>query len=196
MDKELRRIVFATNNLHKLAEAQQIIGNSFSLLSLKDINFTQEIPEEQDTLEGNASQKAWFLYNKFKIDCFADDTGLEVEALQGRPGVHSARYAGDQRSDVDNVHKLLQELSFHENRTARFRTVVSLIIDGKEKLFEGIVNGTIIHELRGEGGFGYDPVFVPLGYGNTFSEMDLTTKNSISHRGIALQRVAEYLNTM
>lgn len=196
MDNEFRRIVFATNNLHKLAEAQQIIGSSFSLLSLKDINFMQEIPEEQDTLEGNASQKAWFLYNKFKIDCFADDTGLEVEVLQGRPGVHSARYAGDQRSDEDNVHKLLQELSFHENRAARFRTVVSLIIDGKEKLFEGIVNGTIIHELRGNGGFGYDPIFVPLGYSNTFSEMDLATKNSISHRGIALQRVAEYLNAM
>ncbi len=191
-----RKIVFATNNLHKLSEVQHILGNHFLLLSLGDLEFYHDIPEDHETLEENASQKARFIYNRFMVDCFADDTGLEVDALSGKPGVYSARYAGDQKSTHDNVRKLLVDLNGQIARGAQFRTVISLIINGKEKQFEGIIKGRIIDELRGEKGFGYDPVFVPEGYSKTFAELDLSIKNQISHRAIAIQKLVSYLKSI
>ncbi len=187
------KIVFVTNNLHKLQEAQHIIGSRFSLISLKDLGIDEQIPEEQDTLEENASQKARYIYRKKNIPCFADDTGLEVEALNGLPGVRSARYAGEGKKDTDNVKKLLEELSDKPNRNAQFRTIMALIIDGEEKHFEGVIKGTITHEPRGSGGFGYDPVFIPQGYTKTFAELDAATKNSISHRALALKKMGAFL---
>lgn len=187
------KIVFVTNNLHKLQEVQHIIGSRFSLISLKDLGIDEQIPEEQDTLEENASQKARYIYRKKNIPCFADDTGLEVEALNGLPGVRSARYAGEGKKDTDNVKKLLEELSDKPNRNAQFRTIIALIIDGEERHFEGIIKGTITHEPRGSGGFGYDPVFIPQGYTKTFAELDAATKNSISHRALALKKMGAFL---
>src|SRR5690554_5705861 len=173
----MRKIVFATNNKHKLFEVQQILGTKYSIKSLKDIGFTEDIPEDFQTLEENASQKAWHIYNKFKIDCFADDTGLEVNTLNGEPGVLSARYAGEQKSSHDNIMKLLEQLKDKPNRDAQFRTVIALIASGKEYRFEGIVRGSIIQHLKGTDGFGYDPVFLPKGYQETFAEMDIELKN-------------------
>ncbi|MDD2278125.1 MAG: non-canonical purine NTP diphosphatase [Bacteroidales bacterium] len=196
MQGNCRKIVFATNNLHKLNEVQHILGNHFLLLSLSDLEFYHDIPEDHETLEENASQKARFIYNRFMVDCFADDTGLEVDALSGKPGVYSARYAGDQKSTHDNVKKLLVDLNGQIARGAQFRTVISLIINGKEKQFEGIIRGRIIDELRGEKGFGYDPVFVPEGYSKTFAELDLSIKNQISHRAIAIQKLVSYLKSI
>lgn len=187
------KLVFATNNHYKLLEIQNILGNNFQLLSLMDINCSAELPEEQTTLEGNASQKAFYVYNHFGYNCFADDTGLEVDALGGEPGVFSARYAGETKNPDLNMNKLLAGLSKINNRKARFRTVISLVIDGKEKLFEGIVNGTILHEKRGSAGFGYDPVFMPDGYTETFAEMEINKKNAISHRGMAVKKLTNYL---
>ncbi len=190
----MKKIVFATNNTHKLKELQQIIGNRFELLSLKDIGCLEEIPETAETIEENSMQKAEYVYNKYKIDCFADDTGLEIEALEGRPGVYSARYAGEEKNMEKNIDKILNELNGKEDRKARFKTVISLIYSGKKYQFEGIVTGDIIEERRGKGGFGYDPVFMPQGYNITFAEMPADVKNKISHRGQAVQKLVDFLS--
>ena len=190
----MTELIFATNNLHKLQEIQQAVGNTINILSLKDIGCDEDIPETASTLEGNASLKSWFIYNHFHKNCFADDTGLEVEALYGRPGVHSARYAGPGHDHQKNIEKLLSELQGVGNRKARFRTVISLIMDGNEIIFEGIANGNISNQKHGDKGFGYDPVFIPDGYKKSFAEMDLDEKNIISHRGIAVRKLLNYLN--
>jgi XTP/dITP diphosphohydrolase len=189
-------IVFATNNEHKLRELQQILGQQFKLLSLKEIDCFEDIPEESPTIEENSMDKAIYVFEKYGKDCFADDTGLEVEALDGRPGVLSARYAGDEKNMDENIAKVLAELEGKTNWKARFKTVISLIIDGKKHQFEGIVNGKIIKDKRGEGGFGYDPVFVPDGYEITFAEMDAAEKNKISHRGLAVKKLVDFLEKL
>lgn len=186
-------LVFATNNQHKLKELQAILGDTIRLLSLKDIGCFEEIPEEQPSLEGNAQQKAFFVYEKYGYPCFADDTGLEIEALNGEPGVFSARYAGPEKDADANMNKVLDKLQKINNRKARFRTVIALITAGVEKQFEGVVEGEITREKRGDSGFGYDPVFLPDGFDKTFAEMDLSTKNKISHRGRAVQKLVQYL---
>lgn len=190
------KLVFATNNAHKLEEVRAILGSSYEVLSLREIGCTADIPETADTFEGNALQKAHYVKEHFGYDCFADDTGLEVAALDGAPGVHSARYAGDHDSDA-NCTKLLAELlrtaqQGNADRSARFRTVVALILNGEEHLFEGIVNGTIATERHGNGGFGYDPLFQPDGYSTTFAEMG-DEKNLISHRARAVQKLVSFL---
>jgi len=182
-------LIFATNNKHKLVEVQEIIGNQFKLISLSEAGFYNEIPENQNTLEGNAIEKARYIGN----NCFADDTGLEVEALNGEPGVFSARYAGPENNSEKNIAKLLLNLEDQKNRKAQFRTVIALIINKREYLFEGTVKGSITKETRGMSGFGYDPLFVPLGYKKSFAEMSLTEKNKISHRAIAVNKLAEFL---
>lgn len=196
MSQPVRELIFATNNPHKLSEVQSLLSNHFKLLSLNDIGFDEEIPEDHDTLEENASQKAWYIYHKTKRNCFADDTGLEVDALNGKPGVFSARYAGEGKNPKDNIIKLLHELEGVKNRNARFRTVVALIIDNNEYLFEGIVSGKIILQEQGMDGFGYDPIFLPDGYSLTFAEMDLVQKNQISHRARAICLLVEFLTKM
>ena len=190
------KLVFATNNKNKLAEIKAQLNNSFELLSLLDIDCHEDIPETQPSIEGNASQKANYLFEKYHYNCFADDTGLEVNALSNAPGVYSARYAGPQRNDNDNMNKLLLELEGKDNRKARFKTIISLVIDGNEQLFEGIIEGVIITEKRGTHGFGYDPVFVPSGYDKTFAELDSSIKNTISHRAIAFKKLIAYLKTI
>ena len=190
----MKTLVFATNNLHKLEEVRDILGGSFRIASLKEIECTDNIPETADTLEGNALQKARYVKDKFGYDCFADDTGLEVEALGGAPGVFSARYAGPGHDSEANMQKLLKELEGKTNRQAQFRTVVALILEGREYTFEGIVRGTILTECRGTAGFGYDPVFVPEGYAETFAEMGSEEKNRISHRARAVQKLADFLH--
>ena len=190
----MKTLVFATNNLHKLEEVRDILGGSFRIASLKEIECTDDIPETADTLEGNALQKARYVKDKFGYDCFADDTGLEVEALGGAPGVFSARYAGPGHDSEANMRKLLKELEGKTNRQAQFRTVVALLLDGEEYTFEGIVRGTILTERRGTAGFGYDPVFVPEGYAETFAEMGSEEKNRISHRARAVQKLADFLH--
>ncbi len=192
-----RKLVFATNNAHKLGEVSAILGNQIELLNLKDINCNDDIPETADTLEGNALLKARYIYDKFGVDCFADDTGLEVEALNGAPGVYSARYAGGDGHDSEaNMNKLLENLQGETNRNARFRTVVALILEGKEYLFEGIVNGKIIEAKRGTTGFGYDPIFVPEEYTETFAELGEEVKNQISHRSRAVHKLCKFLNSI
>ena len=187
-------IVFATNNAHKLSEIRAILGEDFRILSLADIGCHDDIPETADTLEGNALIKARWVKERYGFDCFADDTGLEVEALGGRPGVHTARYAFPDRHDpVANTRKLLAELDGKTDRSARFRTVIALVQGTDETLFEGIVDGRIAPEERGTEGFGYDPVFEPEGLGLTFAELGVETKNSMSHRARAVKRLAEYL---
>ncbi len=187
-------LVFATNNAHKLEEVAAILGNRVKLLSLNDINCHTDIPETADTLEGNARLKSSFIYNNYGLDCFADDTGLEVEALGGAPGVYSARYAGGEGHDAQaNMLKLLSDLEGKENRKAQFRTAISLILEGKEYLFEGIIRGEIIREKRGDSGFGYDPIFKPEGYEQTFAELGNEIKNKISHRALAVQKLCEFL---
>lgn len=189
-----RKLVFATNNAHKLEEVAAILGNQVELLSLNDIGYHADIPETADTLEGNALLKSSYIYKNYGLDCFADDTGLEVEALDGAPGVYSARYAGGEGHDAQaNMLKLLHELEGKENRKAQFRTAISLILDGKEYLFEGVIKGEIIKEKRGESGFGYDPVFQPEGYDQTFAELGNDTKNKISHRALAVRKLCEFL---
>ncbi len=192
----MRKIVFATNNQHKLSEIKNILGNDFEIISLKELGFTKDIPETGETLAENAAQKSHFIYDRFHLDCFSDDTGLEVEALDGAPGVYSARYAGEDCSYDDNVNKLLKELGNSQNRKAAFKTVISLIIDGKEYQFEGRIDGSVTTEKHGSGGFGYDPVFLPDGYRQTFSEMDATLKNKISHRGKATAKLVDFLLTL
>ncbi len=189
----LRKLVFATNNPHKISEVKQILGNSIEVVSVSELGFFEDIPEDFETLEGNASQKAWYIFNRFGLACIADDTGLEVEALNGEPGVRSARYAGNGKTPADNIVKLLEKLKREGNRKARFRTVVSLVINGKETQFEGIVNGTIIDELVGSSGFGYDPIFIPEGFKQTFAQMPSDLKNSISHRGRAIEKLRQFL---
>ena len=187
------KIVFATNNKHKLSEIRQILGGRVEVLSLNDIGCNVDIPETGSTLEENALQKAQYVYDHYHIDCFADDTGLEVNALNGAPGVYSARYAGDGHDSEANMTKLLNELGENNNRNARFRTVIALIQQGEVHEFEGIVNGQIIRERRGGEGFGYDPIFQPDGYDQTFAELGLDIKNQISHRARATRKFAEYL---
>ncbi len=186
-------LVFATNNPHKLFEVQNLLGDKIRLISLRDIGISDDIPEDYTTLEENALQKARYIYNISKNDCFADDTGLEVEYLNGKPGVYSARYAGEEKNPVANVAKLLHELNGVSNRNARFRTIIALIFQGKEFIFEGVVNGKIIEKERGHEGFGYDPVFLPNGYPLTFAEMPLNVKNSISHRALAIGKLVDFL---
>ena len=188
-----KKLVVATNNTHKLEEISAILGEEMELLSLKDIQCNADIPETADTLEGNARQKAQYIYNNYGMNCFADDTGLEVEALNGAPGVFSARYAGDGHDSEANMQKLLQELEGKENRKAQFRTAICLIMDRKEYLFEGIVKGKIISEKRGGAGFGYDPIFVPEGYDLTFAELVNDIKNTISHRARAVEKLCTFL---
>ena len=190
------KLVLATNNAHKLKEVKDILDSRIELLSLADINVSEDIPEEQETLEGNASQKSNYIFNKFGVNCFSDDTGLEVAALDRRPGVYSARYAGEDCSFIDNMNKLLAELEGQENRNARFRTVISLIIDGQERQFEGVVDGVITDHMSGEEGFGYDAIFRPDGYEQTFAEMPLAEKNEISHRARAVAKLSEYLHNL
>ena len=188
-----RKLVVATNNAHKLEEISAILGDEMELLSLKDIQCFDEIPETANTLEGNARQKAEYIYRNYGMDCFADDTGLEVEALGGAPGVFSARYAGDGHDSEANMQKLLQELKGKENRKAQFRTAICLIMEGKEYQFEGIVKGEIIKEKRGGAGFGYDPIFTPEGYDLTFAELGNEIKNTISHRARAVEALCKFL---
>jgi len=188
-----RKLVVATNNAHKLEEIAAILGNEKDILSSKDIQCDADIPETADTLEGNARQKAMFIYENYGMDCFADDTGLEVEALNGAPGVFSARYAGDGHDSEANMQKLLKELEGKENRKAQFRTAICLMMEGKEYLFEGIVKGEIIEEKRGGAGFGYDPIFVPEGYEQTFAELGNDVKNTISHRARAVEKLCTFL---
>lgn len=191
----MRKLVFATNNAHKLEEIRAILGNKVEVLSLNDISCHTDIPETADTLEDNAALKAQYIYEHYGLDCFADDTGLEVEALGGAPGVYSARYAGGEGHDSEaNMKKLLKELEGENDRRAQFRTVICLIEGGKEHFFEGIVKGGIIEEKRGASGFGYDPVFVPEGYEETFAEMGSEEKNRISHRARAVRQLCSYLD--
>lgn len=187
-------ICFATNNQHKIQEVWPLLPPDFRVLSLSDIGCSEELPETKDTLEGNALQKAAYVYQHYKIPCFADDTGLEVEALKGAPGVYSARYAGPQKNSNDNIDLLLRNLEDHVNRKARFRTVMALAgFEEHPVFFEGMVNGRIIPERKGTEGFGYDPVFVPAGFDKTFAEMSLAEKNKLSHRARAVAKLAEYL---
>lgn len=188
------KIVFATNNTHKLEEIRRMLRGSHQIVSLAEIGCHEDIPEEQDTLEGNALQKARYIKQHYGYDCFADDTGLEIDALGGCPGVYSARYAGEAKDSEANMRKVLAEMQGHSDRRARFRTVIALILGNKEHLFEGKVEGEILTARQGSAGFGYDPVFRPDGYDRSFAEMDPDTKNSISHRGEATRKLAAFLN--
>jgi XTP/dITP diphosphohydrolase len=187
------RLVIATNNNHKLVEIQGKLVDVCEVLNLAQIGCTDDIPEDGDTFEANALQKAEYIKDKYGYDCFADDSGLEVEALGGKPGVFSARYSGEDKDSEKNMDKLLAELEGVENRRACFRTVVALVMDGERHLFEGVINGTILTERHGDGGFGYDPIFRPDGYDCTFAEMTLEEKNKISHRGQAIDKLCEFL---
>lgn len=188
------KIIFATGNRHKLEEVQAILGDSFEVITPMEVGINEDIPETADTLEGNASMKSGYIWKKTGLSCFADDTGLEVEALDGAPGVYSARYAGEDKDSAANMAKLLEALKGKENRKARFRTVISLIEeDGRELLFEGIVNGHIGTECAGEMGFGYDPLFIPENGTKTMAQMSAEEKNAISHRGLAVRKLAAYL---
>jgi XTP/dITP diphosphohydrolase len=190
------KLCFATNNHHKVEEVRQALNEKIELLTLDEINCFEELPETMPTLEGNSLQKATYVFNRYAIPCFADDTGLEVEALNGQPGVYSARYAGPQKNSDDNVQRLLEKLSGHANRKARFRTIFSLVgLEEHPVIFEGIVNGSIATEKKGSSGFGYDPVFIPEGSSITFAEMNLSQKNSISHRAIATQKLVNFLKS-
>ena len=192
----MKKIVFATNNAHKLQEVRLYLNNLYEVVSLKDIGFNQDIPEPYDTLEENALAKSQTIFDKYQIDCFSDDTGLEVEALNGAPGVFSARYAGEDCSFQDNVDKMLAEMKRQTNRKARFRTVVSLILNGEKYYFEGIVNGRIAEIETGTDGFGYDPIFVPGDLNTSFAEMNLEDKNKISHRGRAIAKLVDFLKSI
>lgn len=190
-----RKLVFATNNLHKLEEARSILQNMVDVVSLADIKCFDDIPETAKTLEGNAMLKAKYISEHFHLDCFSDDTGLEIEALNNEPGVYSARYAGENKDSEANMNKVLHKLENIENRSAQFRTVIALIIDGKEYSFDGIVKGEITREKQGNSGFGYDPIFRPLQSKFTFAEMPIQEKNQISHRALALQKLSDFLKT-
>jgi len=190
----MHKIVFATNNVHKMAEVSDILCSGIKWLSLKDIGCFDELPETQNTIEANALQKARYVYEKFGMDCFADDTGLEVEILKGAPGVYSARYAGEDCNSENNIQKLLLEMDGKTNRKACFRTIAALILDGKEYLFEGKISGRILTEKHGTDGFGYDPVFLPDGYDLSFAQMGIELKNRISHRALAMKKLSIFLN--
>ena len=188
------RLCFATNNSHKLAELRQLIGSEIDLQSLQDINCNVEIPETGNTLQANSLEKANYIKSRYSINCFADDTGLEVDALDGAPGVYSARYAGEPADSVNNMNLLLKNLEGIGNRTARFRTVIALLIDDNNPIFfEGVVEGKIVERPSGATGFGYDPIFIPKGFSRTFAEMTSEEKNGISHRGIAVRKLVAYL---
>lgn len=187
------KLIFASQNKNKVLEVKSLMPPSVELLSLSDINFNDDIEETETTIEGNALLKARTIYTKTRMNCFADDSGLLIDALYGAPGVYSARYAGEPKNDEANLQKVLHQLSGIENRKAHFKTVMALIIDGKEYLCEGSINGTIINEKKGTNGFGYDPIFVPDGYGKTFAELDFQEKSTISHRALAVQKMMEVL---
>ncbi len=190
----MRSVTIATNNRHKLEEIQAVLHQGIVLTTLHDIGCTEELAEDQDTLEGNSFQKADYVFRKYNVDCFADDTGLEVAALGGAPGVYSARYAGPQRNADDNIDLLLRNLAGINDRRARFRTVITLITRQGTNTFEGIVNGVILNERRGSGGFGYDPVFLPDGSSRSMAEMTMAEKNEISHRAVAVRKLVNFLN--
>jgi len=197
------QLVFATNNQHKLEEIDALLGEKFQLLGLKDLQISEEIPEDHDTLEANASQKAWYICDKTGRNCFADDTGLEVDALHGAPGVYSARYSRmghpvfpEMEAAQGNIKKLLLKMEGQLERSARFRTVISLVLNGKEHQFEGVVEGSIMESASGVKGFGYDPIFTPDGYDITFAEMELSLKNQISHRARAVSQLVDFLKGM
>ena len=190
------KLVFATNNLHKLKEVQKMLSNSIEVLSLKDIGCFEEIEETENTLEGNAKLKADYITQKYGFDCFSDDTGLEVEALNGKPGVYSARYAGEHGNAEKNMEKLLNELQNKSSRKAKFRTIIALNLRNKQYLFEGICDGEILNEKSGVKGFGYDPIFKPKNASSSFAEMNSEEKNIISHRGIAIQELVQFLNSL
>ena len=189
----MKKLVFATNNAHKLSEVRAILATQYEIISLAELNCFDDIPETADTLEGNALLKAQYIFDKYQVNCFADDTGLEVDALNGAPGVYSARYAGEDNDAKKNVEKLLLNLTGESIRTANFRTVIALIENGKIHYFEGKIEGKIATEPKGETGFGYDPVFIPDGYSQSFAELGIEEKNKISHRALAVQKLADYL---
>ena len=190
----MKEIIFATNNAHKLGEVQALLEGKFALKTLRECGITEDIPETAETLEGNALLKARYVHERTGADCFADDTGLEVDALGGEPGVRSARYATDGHDDEANKRLLLERMEGKENRGAQFRTAMALILDGEEYLFEGVVRGEILTQECGDGGFGYDPLFAPEGHSESFAEMSADEKNAISHRGRAVRKLAEFLN--
>ena len=190
------KLVFASNNKNKIQEIQALVPNTIQIVSLEDIGCTEDIPETADTIEGNAILKANYVTSKYGYDCFADDTGLEVEALNGAPGVYSARYAGEQKDANDNMDKLLSELKDKSNRKANFKTVIALNLNGKQNLFTGIINGKIIKEKIGTNGFGYDPIFVADGFDKTFAELSMEEKSTISHRGIAVKELILFLQKL
>lgn len=191
------QLCFATNNAHKLSELKKLVGSDISLLSLQDIGCNVDIPETGNTLQANSLEKAAYVRNNFTLNCFADDTGLEVEALEGAPGVYSARYAGEPADSINNMKLLLDNLEGVINRSARFKTVITLLIDSNNPLFfEGIVEGNIVEHSKGNTGFGYDPIFIPKGFSRTFAQMTADEKNSISHRGIAVRKLVTYLNNL
>ena len=190
----MNNLIFATNNQNKIQEVRAVLGTLFNIITLKEAGIDIDIPEPHDTLEANATEKSKTISKITKQNCFSEDTGLEVEALNGEPGVKSARYAGEDRSFDDNIEKLLSNLQSSTNKSARFRTVISLILDGKEYFFEGICNGKIISERKGDNGFGYDPVFIPDGGDKTFAEMDMAEKNKFSHRKKAMEKLINFLN--
>ncbi len=188
------KICFATNNKNKVAEISALLPNEFEVLSLGEVGCAEELPENQMTLAGNSLEKAQYLYDNYKINCFADDTGLEVEALDGAPGVYSARFAGEQRNSEDNMLLLLEKLANKKNRKAQFRTVITLIVDGKIKQFEGVAKGQISKGKSGEKGFGYDPIFIPEGFSKSFAEMSSAEKNNVSHRAKAIKKLIQYFS--
>ncbi|MCX3265942.1 non-canonical purine NTP diphosphatase [Pedobacter agri] len=191
----MKKLVFATNNEHKTAEIRLALSGKYEVLNLQDIGCEEDIPETAETFEGNASLKSKYVVENFKLDCFADDSGLEVAALNNEPGIYSARYSGS-RDSLENIQLVLQKLEGQNNRKARFKTVISLMLDGENHLFEGVINGKITEGLSGSKGFGYDPIFQPDGYDITFAEMDMSEKNKISHRAIALNKMIEFLNNL
>ena len=188
------KLLFATQNQHKRDEVQALVGHQFNILSLHDFHFTAELPETHETLEENALEKALFVHQQFSIDCFSEDTGLEIDGLGGAPGVYSARYAGDGKKPQDNVAKVLKELEDNDNRKARFRTVICLFYHNESQFFEGIINGTIAKKPAGEKGFGYDPIFIPEGTALTFAQMNASEKNGISHRRMAIDKMIVWLS--
>lgn len=188
------KLIFATHNAHKLQEVQHKVGTHISIVSLRDLQHTEEIPETGKTLHDNALQKAWHIYELYKHDCFADDTGLEIEALHGLPGVNTARFAGEHCSSDDNIDKTLNCLKLHTHRRAAFKTVIACILHAQAYTFEGVIYGTIAHERLGEEGFGYDPIFIPQGYNESFAQMPLSLKNTISHRALAIEKFVDFLH--
>ena len=188
------QLVFASNNSNKIAEIQALVPKSIEILSLKDIGCTEEIPETAETIEGNAILKANYVTKKYGFNCFSDDSGLEIDFLNGAPGVFSARFAGEQKNDKDNIIKVLRELDGVKNRKAQFKTVIALNLNGQQNLFKGIIKGTITETEKGNQGFGYDPIFLPINYTNTFAELNQSEKSAISHRGQAVAQLLDFLN--